>query len=103
MEGGTAGDGGRAKGLVLRVGHGDGKHLKNPQIKEHNRLILFFLASFVWLFEAMRCLKYLFLDCSVPGSRNWIMSRTARNVRRYALSHKSTKEIFTSLYRELSL
>ena len=76
-------------------------HLKNPQVREHNRLIWFLLAAFVWLFEAMRGLKYLFLDCSEPGSRNWIMSRTARNVRRCAFSRKSTKEIFTTLYREL--
>lgn len=77
------------------------RHLKNPQQRAHNKLLCFLLGCFVWTFEAVRGVKYLFLDCSDPGSRNWIMSRTARNVRRYAFSCKSTKEIFTKLYREL--
>ena len=57
------------------------------------------LGAFVWCVEALRGVKYLFSDRSVPDNR--IRYDTARNVRRTVFSALSTKEVFVRLYREV--
>ena len=66
-----------------------------------NPVRYFLLGGFVWCVEALRRLKYLFADRSDPDSRAAIMDRTARNVMRSVFTRRSTKEIFTGLYREM--
>ena len=62
----------------------------------------FFLGAFVWCVEALRRLKYLFADRSDPSSRAAIMDATARNVMRSVFTRRTSKEIFTELYREIT-
>ena len=62
----------------------------------------FLLGSFVWCVEALRRLKYLFADKSDPASRAAIMDRTARNVMRSIFTKRTSKEIFTQLYHEIT-
>ena len=57
------------------------------------------LGGFVWCTEALRRLKYLFADKSDPSSRAAIMDATARNVMRSVFTRRSSKEVFTRLYR----
>lgn len=57
--------------------------------------------AFIWCYEALRGLKYLFCDCSdktEKSRRNMIMRATAANVRKNIFTAKTTKEIFTDLY-----
>ena len=57
--------------------------------------------AFIWCYEALRGLKYLFCDCSdktEKSRRNMIMRATAANVRKNVFTAKTTKEIFTDLY-----
>ena len=61
----------------------------------------FLLGSFVWCVEALRRLKYLFADRSDPSSHAAIMYATARNVMRSVFTKRTSKEIFTELYREV--
>ena len=67
-----------------------------------NPLKYFLLGSFVWCVEAFRSLKYLFADRSDPSSHAAIMYATARNVMRSVFTKRTSKEIFTELYRELT-
>ena len=67
-----------------------------------NSLKYFLLGGFVWCVEGMRRLKYLFADRSDPSSRAAIMYATARNVMRSVFTKRTSKEIFTRLYRELT-
>lgn len=59
------------------------------------------LGGFVWCVEALRRLKYLFTDKSDPSSRAAIMDATARNVMRSVFTKRSSKEVFTRLYKEV--
>ena len=54
------------------------------------------LKCFIWCFEAMRSLKYLFLPRT---ERNCLMFRTARNVMRSVFSKETPKEIFIKYSR----
>lgn len=59
--------------------------------------------AFIWCFEALRGLKYLFCDCSDRSEktrRNKIMKATAANVRKSIFTTKTPKEIFTDLYNK---
>ena len=67
-----------------------------------NPLKYFLLGSFVWCVEALRRLKYLFADRSDPSSRAAVMYATAKNVMRSVFTKRTSKEIFTKLYREMS-
>ena len=62
----------------------------------------FLLGSFVWCVEALRRLKYLFADRSDPSSHAAIMYATAKNVMRSVFTKRTSKEIFTELYREVT-
>lgn len=55
------------------------------------------LRCFVWCFEALRGVKYLFLPRT---ERNRLMARTARNVRATAFSKASPKELFIRFSHE---
>lgn len=59
------------------------------------------LGGFVWCTEALRRLKYLFADKSDPSSRAAIMDATARNVMRSVFTRRSSKDVFTRLYKEI--
>lgn len=59
------------------------------------------LGGFVWCTEALRRLKYLFADKSDPSSRAAIMDATARNVMRSVFTRRSSKEVFTRLYKAI--
>ena len=61
----------------------------------------FLLGSFVWCVEAVRRLKYLFADRSDPASHAAIMYTTAGNVMRSIFTKRTSKEIFTELYRQV--
>ena len=67
-----------------------------------NPLKYFLLGAFVWCVEALRRLKYLFADRSDPSSRAAIMYATAGNVMRSVFTKRTSKEIFTQLYREVT-
>ena len=58
------------------------------------------LGAFVWCVEACRRLRYRFADRSDPGSHAAIMYATAGNVMRSVFTKRTTKEIFTELYRQ---
>ena len=62
----------------------------------------FLLGCFVWCVEALRRLKYLFADRSDPASHAAIMYATSRNVMRSVFTKRTSKEIFTELYREVT-
>jgi len=62
----------------------------------------FLLGSFVWCVESLRRLKYLFADRSDPSSHAAIMYATARNVMRSVFTKRTSKEVFTQLYREIA-
>ena len=66
-----------------------------------NPLKYFLLGTFVWCVEALRCLKYLFADRSDPSSHAAIMYATSKNVMRSVFTKRTSKEIFTELYREV--
>ena len=66
-----------------------------------NALKYFLLGSFVWCVEAVRRLKYLFADRSDPASHAAIMYATAGNVMRSIFTKRTSKEIFTELYRQV--
>lgn len=73
----------------------------NQGTKDCNPVVYTLLGLFTWVFEALRGIKYLFLDCSGSSSksiRNRIMRDTAANVRRSIFTKKTTKEIFTEYY-----
>lgn len=80
-------------------------NLTSPQGESRcNRLTYALLGSFIWCFEALRGIKYLFCDCSAKSERscrNRIMRDTAANVRKNIFTHKSTKEIFVELYNKI--
>ena len=59
------------------------------------------LGSFVWCVEAVRRLKYLFADRSDPASHAAIMYTTAGNVMRSVFTKRTSKDIFTELYRQV--
>ncbi len=59
------------------------------------------LGAFVWCVEACRRLRYRFADRSDPGSHAAIMYATAGNVMRSVFTKRTTKEIFTELYRQV--
>ena len=61
----------------------------------------FLLGSIVWCVEALRWLKYLLADRSDPSSHASIMFSTARNVMRSVFTKRTSKEVFTQLYREV--
>ena len=61
----------------------------------------FLLGSFVWCVEAFRRLKYRFADRSDPASHASIMYATARNVMHSIFTKRTSKEIFTDLYRQV--
>jgi hypothetical protein len=67
-----------------------------------NPVRYFLLGSFVWCVEAVRRLKYLFADRSDPASHAAIMYATARNVMRSVFTRRTSKEVFTELYREIT-
>lgn len=81
------------------------KNLDSPQgTSGINRLKYVLLGSFVWCYEALRGLKYMFCDCSghtERSRRNRVMRDTARNVRASIFTGKTTKEIFTEYYNAL--
>ena len=56
------------------------------------------LGCFAWCVEAARYMKYLIKGCH--SEHDSIMKKTARNVMRAVFSGKSTKEVFTWLYKE---
>ena len=58
------------------------------------------LGAFVWSVEACRRLRYRFADRSDPGSHAAIMYATAGNVMRSVFTKRTSKEIFTELYRQ---
>lgn len=60
------------------------------------------IGVFVWMFEALRGLKYLFKDCSEPQSHNAVMAATARNVRRAVFSGKTPGEAFVHLFKTIN-
>ena len=62
----------------------------------------FLLGGFVWCVEALRRLKYLFADRSDPASHATIMYATSKNVMRSVFTKRTSKEIFTKLYREVT-
>lgn len=62
------------------------------------------LGCFIWCYEALRGIKYMFCDCSdrsEKSRRNKIMRDTAANVRASIFTGKSTKEIFTEYYNSI--
>lgn len=80
--------------------------IDSPQgIKGINRAKYLALGSFIWCYEALRGMKYIFCDCSGTtdrSRRNRIMRDTAANVRRSIFTSKMPKEIFTELYLKIS-
>ncbi len=78
------------------------KHLDSPQGTYGICKAKYYAAGmFIWCYEALRGLKYMFCDCSDSSEesrRNRVMKETAANVRRNIFTNKSTKEIFTELY-----
>lgn len=69
-----------------------------------NPLIYMLMGLFIWCYETIRGLKYLFCDCSDRNDktcRNRIMRDTAANVRKSIFTHKTTKDIFLELYQEV--
>ena len=67
-----------------------------------NSVKYFLLGCFVWCVEAIRRLKYLFADRSDPSSHAAVMYATAKNVMRSVFTKRTSKEIFTELYREVT-
>ena len=67
-----------------------------------NPLKYFLLGTFVWCVEALRRLKYLFADRSDPSSHAAIMYATSKNVMRSVFTKRTSKEIFTELYRKVT-
>lgn len=69
-----------------------------------NKLIYCLMGSFIWCYEALRGIKYLFCDCSGDSEksrRNKIMRDTANNVRSVIFTSMSTKEIFRKYYNSI--
>ena len=63
------------------------------------------MGAFIWCFEALRGLKYMFCDCSGSSEksrRNLLMRLTAANVRASIFTGMSTKEIFQKYYNEIN-
>lgn len=77
------------------------KNLDSPQGTSRICKAKYFTAGmFIWCYEALRGLKYMFCDCSdatEKSRRNRIMRDTAANVRKSIFTSKSTKEIFAEL------
>ena len=78
------------------------KHLHSPQGTGYvNKAVYAALGSFVWLFEALRGLKYGVKKLiGHMSERDCIMALTARNVRRSVFSSRMPKEIFVKYYNE---
>ena len=69
-----------------------------------NRIKYTLMGCFIWCYEALRGIKYLFCDCSGKSEksrRNRIMRQTASNVRKSIFIDRTTKEIFTEYYRQI--
>lgn len=82
-----------------------GKIKPNQGTSDCNPVIYTLMGLFLWVFEALRGIKYIFCDCSdsTPASRrNRIMRDTAANVRRSIFTQKTTKELFTEYYHEVT-
>jgi GT2 family glycosyltransferase len=81
-----------------------GKISPNQGTDKCNPLIYSLMGAFIWCFEAVRELKYMFCDCSDKNEktrRNRLMRDTAANVRKHIFTKKTTKEIFTDLYNQI--
>lgn len=68
-----------------------------------NWLIYGIMGIFIWCFEALRGIKYVFCDCSGQSEKsrhNRLMRDTAANVRKNIFTRKSTKDVFTELYEK---
>ena len=59
------------------------------------------MGAFIWCVEALRALRWLPARRSDPRSHAAIMYRSARNVMGSIFTRKSTKQIFTELYKEV--
>jgi len=81
------------------------RKLRSPQgTYGINPLLYGLLGAWVWTYEALRGIKYMFVkwsdspEASEAERHNSIMRRTSRNVRHYVFSRLSPKEIFIRLY-----
>lgn len=82
-----------------------GRIKPNQGTADCNPIIYTLMGLFLWSFEALRGIKYLFCDCSdsTPASRhNKIMRDSAANVRKSIFTKKTTKEIFTEYYQQVT-
>ena len=78
------------------------RHLGNPQGTDAvNRATYLLMGIFIWCYEALRLLRWLPANRKDPRSHASIMNRTARNVMKNIFTRKSTKRIFTDLYKEV--
>ena len=59
------------------------------------------MGAFIWCVEALRALRWLPARRNDPRSHAAIMYRSARNVMGSIFTRKSTKQIFTELYKEV--
>ena len=79
--------------------------LTSPQGTDRcNRTIYTLMGIFIWCFEALRGLKYMFCDCSGKSEtsrRRRIMRDTARNVRASIFTSGTPKEIFCRYYGQI--
>ena len=64
-------------------------------------LVYALMGAFIWCVEALRALRWLPARRSDPRSHAAIMYRSARNVMGSIFTRKSTKQIFTELYKEV--
>ena len=78
------------------------RNLRNPQgTRVGNPVVYFLLGLGVWLFEALRGIKYCFKDTSDESGKDARMALTARNVRRSIFTSKAPKEVFRKFLGEL--
>ena len=81
--------------------------ISSPQgTKRCNRLIYTLMGIFIYGFETLRGLKYIFLDRSDKSERsrrNRIMYDTASNVRESIFTNLTTKEIFSRYYHRTGI
>lgn len=82
------------------------KDIDSPQgTSRINKFKYMVMGSLIWCYEALRGIKYIFCDCSDRSEKsrhNQIMRTTAGNVRKSIFTQKSTKEIFTEYYLEIT-
>ena len=89
----------RVRGSLIFYSSG---RLANPQGTGAIRPVVYALmGSFIWCVELLRSLRWLPTDRKDPCSHAAIMYRTTRNVMKSIFTRKSTKQIFTELYKEV--